>query len=101
MVAKRVVELTTQLIQAEGGEQQDPLIALKQRELDLKALDIQRRANESQMDMQRKSEEFDERIDVEKMKLENQEVQANKRIQVAKEKIQVSKDKLTTSTIPK
>ena len=53
------------------------------------------------MDMQRKSEEFDERIDVEKMKLENQEVQANKRIQVAKEKIQVSRDKLSTSTIPK
>ncbi len=101
MVAKRVVELTTQLIQAEGGEQQDPLIALKQRELDLKALDIQRRGNESQMDMQRKSEEFDERIDVEKMKLENQEVQANKRIQVAKEKIQVARDKLSTSTIPK
>jgi hypothetical protein len=101
MVAKRVVELTTQLIQAEGGEQQDPLIALKQRELDLKALDIQRRGNESQMDMQRKSDEFDERIDVEKMKLENQETQANKRIQVAKEKIQVSRDKLSTSTIPK
>ena len=101
MVAKRVVELTTQLIQAEGGEQQDPLIALKQRELDLKAFDIQRRGNESQMDMQRKSDEFDERIDVEKMKLENQEVQANKRIQVAKEKIQVARDKITTSTIPK
>ena len=101
MVAKRVVELTTQLVQAEGGEQQDPLIALKQRELDLKALDIQRRGNESQMDMQRKSEEFDERIDVEKMKLENQEVQANKRIQVAKEKIQVARDKIITSTIPK
>jgi len=35
------------------------------------------------------------------MKLENQEIQANKRIQVAKEKIQVSRDKLSTSTIPK
>ena len=84
--------LTAQLQAAEAsGEQKvDPLVALKQRELDLKALDIQRRGNESQMDMQRKSEEFDERIDVEKMKLENQETQSNKRIQVAKEKIQVS-----------
>ena len=76
-------------------------VARFQRELDLKALDIQRRGNESQMDMQRKSDEFDERIDVEKMKLENQETQSNKRIQVAKEKIQVSRDKLSTSTIPK
>jgi hypothetical protein len=101
MVAKRVVELTTQLIQAEGGEQQDPLIALKQRELDLKALDIQRRGNESQMDMSRKAEEFDEKMDLEKMRLENQEVQSAQRLQVAKEKIQVARDKQVTSTIPK
>jgi hypothetical protein len=44
MIAKRVAELTKILVQSEGGPQQDPLIALKQRELDLKALDIQRRA---------------------------------------------------------
>jgi hypothetical protein len=54
MVAKRVAELTKMLIEAEGGPQQDPLVALKQRELDLKALDIQRRANESQDDMHEK-----------------------------------------------
>jgi hypothetical protein len=68
-VAKRVAELTQQLVQAEGGEQQDPLVMLKQRELDLKALDIQRRANESQQDMERKTYEFEDRLDVEKMKL--------------------------------
>ena len=101
MVAKRIVELTQQLVQAEGGQQQDPLIALKQRELDLKALDIQRRAQESQMDMSRKSEEFDEKMDLEKMRLENQEVQSAQRLQVAKEKIQVARDKQVTSTIPK
>jgi len=101
MVAKRIVELTQQLVQAEGGQQQDPLVTLKQRELDLKALDIQRRAQESQMDMARKSEEFDEKMDVEKMRLENQEIQSAQRLQVAREKIQVAKDKQVTSTIPK
>jgi hypothetical protein len=44
MIAKRVAKLTQILVQSEGGPQQDPLVALKQRELDLKALDIQRRA---------------------------------------------------------
>jgi hypothetical protein len=93
MVAKRVAELTKMLIEAEGGPQQDPLVALKQRELDLKALDIQRRANESQEDMTRKEGEFDEKIDFEKMKLEQQDDQAAARIRVANEKINVAKEK--------
>jgi hypothetical protein len=93
MVAKRVAELTKMLIEAEGGPQQDPLVALKQRELDLKALDIQRRANESQEDMTRKEGEFDEKIDFEKMKLEQQEDQAAARIRVANEKINVAREK--------
>ena len=93
MVAKRVAELTKMLIEAEGGPQQDPLVALKQRELDLKALDIQRRANESQEDMTRKEGEFDEKIDFEKMKLEQQDDQAAARIRVANEKINVAREK--------
>jgi hypothetical protein len=93
MIAKRVAELTQILVQSEGGPQQDPLVALKQRELDLKALDIQRRANESQEDMMRKEGEFDEKIDFEKMKLEQQEEQAAARIRVANEKINVAREK--------
>ena len=93
LVAKRIVELTQQLVQAEGGEQQDPLVMLKQRELDLKALDIQRRSRESQQEMERKSFEFEDRIDVEKMKLENQEQQAAQRIKVAEEKLKIAREK--------
>jgi hypothetical protein len=93
MIAKRVAELTQNLVAAEGGPQQDPLVALKQRELDLKALDIQRRAQESIDDMMRKEGEFDEKIDVEKMKLEQQEEQAAARIRVAQEKINVAREK--------
>ena len=93
MIAKRVAELTQNLVASEGGPQQDPLVALKQRELDLKALDIQRRAQESIDDMMRKEGEFDEKIDVEKMKLEQQEEQAAARIRVAQEKINVAREK--------
>ena len=100
-VAKRVAELTQQLVQAEGGEQQDPLVMLKQRELDLKALDIQRRANESQQDMERKTYEFEDRLDVEKMKLENQEQQAGERIKIAEEKLKIAREKNQQAFIPK
>jgi hypothetical protein len=100
-VAKRVAELTQQLVQAEGGEQQDPLVMLKQRELDLKALDIQRRAKESQQDMERKTFEFEDRIDVEKMKLENQEQQAAQRIKVAEEKLKIAREKNQQAFFPK
>jgi hypothetical protein len=101
LVAKRVAELTQQLVQAEGGEQQDPLVMLKQRELDLKALDIQRRARESQQEMERKSFEFEDRIDVEKMKLENQEQQAAERIKVANEKLKIAREKQQQMFVPK
>jgi len=100
-VAKRAAELTQQLVQAEGGEQQDPLVMLKQRELDLKALDIQRRANESQQDMERKTYEFEDRLDVEKMKLENQEQQAAQRIKVAEEKLKIAREKNQQAFFPK
>jgi len=95
MVAKRVAELTAQLIQVEGGSQQvDPLVALKQRELDLKAMDIQRRAQENQQDMIRKETELEERIDIERMKLENQEEQAKERMKVAQNKLKLQEQAL-------
>ena len=95
MVAKRIAELTTQLIQAEGGtQQQDPLVALKQRELDLKAMDIQRRAQETQQDLERKEIELEEKYDIERMKMENQEEQAAERMKVAKNKLKLQEQSL-------
>ena len=95
MVAKRIAELTTQLIQAEGGtQQQDPLVALKQRELDLKAMDIQRRAQETQQDLERKEIELEEKYDIERMKMENQEEQAVERMKVAKDKLKLAEQSL-------
>jgi len=100
-VAKRIVELTQNLVGAEGGQQQDPLVTLKQRELDLKALDIQRRAQESIMDMERKQDEFEDKIDVEKMKIESSEEQSAKRLQVARDKLKLAALKQSTFTVKK
>ncbi len=93
MVAKRIAEITVQLAQEEQGQKQDPLVALKQRELDLRALDMQRKAQENMMDQERKAGEFEERIDLDKMKLESSEDQAGERIRIAEEKIDLNREK--------
>jgi hypothetical protein len=51
--------------------------------------------------MERKSFEFEDRIDVEKMKLENQEQQAGERIKIAEEKLKIAREKNQFSLIPK
>ena len=97
MVAKRIAEITTQLAQEESMQQKgDPLIALKQRELDLRAMDMQRKAQETMMDQERKGMEFEERLDLDKMKLESAEDQAEERIRIAEEKIDLAAQKQTS-----
>src|SRR5210317_1326213 len=94
MVAKRVAQLTMELAQSESmGQQQDPLVALKQRELDLRAMDLQRKSEESMMNMEIKENEIDDKLDIEKMKLENNEDQAAERIRVAEEKLEIARAK--------
>ncbi len=94
MVAKRVAEITTQLAQGEAmGQPKDPLVALKERELDLKAVDIQRRADQDMNINEIRENEIDERIDLEKMKLENNEDQAAERIRIAEEKLEIARKK--------
>jgi hypothetical protein len=91
MVAKKIAEMTMMLAQEEaGGQKEDPLVALKQRELDLKAMDMQRKAMETQQDIERKAMEFEDRIDLDKMKLESNEDQAAERIRIAETKLSVN-----------
>jgi len=92
MIARMVAEITTQFAQSEAmGQQKDPLVALKERELDLKAVDIQRKAEQDMNGNEIRENEIDERIDLEKMKLENNEDQAAERIKVAREKIEIQR----------
>ena len=97
MIANRISTLTQELAQQEGMMQQDPLVQLKQRELDLKAIDIQRRAMEGAMNFDLRENEVEEKLDIEKMKLEQNQDQAEERIKVAKEKLKVQKDKNATN----
>ena len=80
MIAVKVSQITNELAQSEGAANQDPLVALKQRELDLRALDLQRKASENQMNFELKEQEVEERLDIEKMKLEDNQEQHDERI---------------------
>jgi len=94
MIANKIAQLTTELAQSEGAQNQDPLVALKQRELDLRALDLQRKATENQMNFDLKEQEVEEKLDIEKMKLEDNQEQHDERIRVAREKLDVQKKKI-------
>jgi hypothetical protein len=71
-IAKRINVLTQQLVQEEGGQQQDPLVALKQRELDLKAMDIQMKAQREEAKLDQNQEQFEDRLDFDEEKLQTQ-----------------------------
>jgi hypothetical protein len=94
MIANRVSQLTIELAQSEAmGQKQDPLVMLKQRELDLRAMDMQRKSDEALMNFDLKENQIEEQLDIEKMKLENNEDQAKERIRIAEEKIAIQKRK--------
>jgi hypothetical protein len=96
MIAQRVVELTAQLQQAEAmGEQKvDPLVELKQRELDLKAMELQRKQQSDTMGLVMKSSEFKVDTLLEQQKLHQQDRQSEDRLKIAKDKIDVMRAKL-------
>ena len=77
-VAERIVVLTNELVNQEmaflSQTNQDPLVALKQRELDLKAQDIARKAQETA-----------ERLNVETNKFESQQTIAEDKLSLQEE----------------
>ena len=94
MIAQRVATLTMEIAQSEAmGQQKDPIVMLKQRELDLRAMDMQRKSDEAIMNYDLKENQIEEQLDIEKMKLENNEDQAKERIRIAEEKIAIQKRK--------
>jgi hypothetical protein len=95
-VAKRVAQITSELAQAEmqaDGAKQDPIVMLKQRELDLRAMDLQRRAQEGTIKIENQEDQFEDRLDFDKMKLEQNDDQSEARLQVAREKMELAQKK--------
>ena len=97
IVAERIQLLTEELV-AQEQPSDDPLVRLKQQELDLRAMDMQRRGEEFVAQEQRKANEFDQRIDLEKMEREDAEEAGKERIRVADDKLDIMRDKLKQDT---
>ena len=96
MVAERVASLTQELQQLEQAmdkDKNDPLLQIKQQEVDLRALDLQRKFAEHMDVEERKMNEFSQSIDLDRMKREDAEDSAKERIRVADEKLDVARAK--------
>ena len=94
LVADKVAQLTMELQSLEGSEQKkDPLVELKQQEMDLRALDMQRKIQEHVDKEERAMGEFNEKMDLERMKREDAEEASEERIRIAEEKINVAREK--------
>ena len=89
-VAQKIAELTTEFNKMEmemsGGEQQDPLIALKQRELDIKQGDLSRKQQEDQREFDLDNQKLAQTASLQREKIESQEDIAQLRANVTMDK---------------
>jgi len=76
LIARIEAQLTEQAVVVEESyiaSRKDPLVLLKERELDIRALEVQQKSKDEQMKQTNEDLRFDEKMDFEKMKLENKE----------------------------
>jgi len=95
--AERIQVLTEELVEQEQPAD-DPLVRLKQQELDMRAADMQRKGEEFLLKEERAQQEFDQRIDLDKMEREDNEEAGKERIRVADAKLDIMRDKLKQDT---
>jgi hypothetical protein len=93
LIAQAEAQMTEQAVQVEEAytaSRKDPLVLLKQRELDIKALEIQQKSQESMSVQQNEDLRFDEKMELEKMKLENKEEADKAKLNLEAAKLQAN-----------
>ena len=88
-VAKVAAQITQELVQTEQANQnkEDPLIKIKQQEIDLRAMDLQRKAEETKFRAEQENQRAADRLDFDYDRLATQDQQSDERLQVAREKM--------------
>jgi hypothetical protein len=89
-VAKVAARITQELVQGEmqaSAGKEDPLVRLKQQEIDLRAMDLQRKAEETKFKSDQENMRASQRLEYEYDKLAQQDQQSDERLEVAREKI--------------
>ena len=74
-------------MQAAAGKQ-DPLVKIKQQEVDLRAMDLQRKAEETRFKQDQENKRAAERLEYDYDKLQTQDQQSEERLEIAREKLQ-------------
>ena len=90
-VAKKAAQITNELVQAEiqsNAAKQDPLIRIKQQEVDLRAMDMQRKAEETRMKQELENQKAGANLQFQYDKLQQQDEQSDERLEIARQKLE-------------
>jgi len=90
-VAKVAARITQELAQTEmqaNAAKQDPLVRIKQQEIDLRAMDLQRKAEETRFRADQENQRANQRLEFEYDRLAQQDQQSDDRLDVAREKLE-------------
>ena len=94
-IAQRIQELVAMEQQFTAQQNQDPLLALKQKELDLRAMDINRKAQEEAQKMEFETNKFSAQQTLAEDKLNLNEELGRKRIELQEDKMEQEKNRAT------
>ena len=95
-VAAIQAELVAAFLQAINpvqGEQQDPLVAIRQQELAIKAMESERRAEKDRLDMNLEQQKLQQRAATDAARIESQEEIAAERADVNRERIEAQQNR--------
>jgi hypothetical protein len=92
-VAKVAAQITQELVQTENASQnkEDPLIKIKQQEIDLRAMDLQRKADETRFRAEQENQRAAQRLEFDYDRLATQDAQSDERLEIAREKLDATK----------
>ena len=90
-VAKAAARITQELAQTEmqaNAAKQDPLVRIKQQEIDLRAMDLQRKAEETRFKADQENQRNAQRLEFEYDRLAQQDQQSDDRLEIAERKLE-------------
>jgi len=90
-VAKAAARITQELAQTEmqaNAAKQDPLVRIKQQEIDLRAMDLQRKAEETKFKADQENQRNAQRLEFEYDRLAQQDQQSDDRLEIAERKLE-------------
>jgi hypothetical protein len=90
-VARRAAAITRELVTAEmqnNAAKQDPLVRIKQQEVDLRAMDMQRKAEETRFKQEQENIRQAQNLQFDYDKLEQQDDQSDERLDIARQKLE-------------